>query len=301
MMLNKLFYTLATAFQNLKKQLLMNLVVSVMIAVTFLISIIFLVVLLNLSTFKQNWISNLNMIVYLTDNASEEKVATTVEIIGSFKEVSQVRYVSPEDAMESLKLSLRGQEGLLESLQYNPLPASIEIALKEQYLNLETVQEIALRIGGNPWIGDIEYGREWLERFIAFFDLIRVLAITLGIFLLVFTVFIVSNTIRLLIYSRRDEIEIMKLVGATDRFIILPFCVEGIVQGITGAGLSLLTAYLFFNIVASDIIGTFYFYFGAMEPVFINAYIACLVLVSGIIIGFAGSIFSLKTIEELKS
>ncbi len=279
----------------------MNLIVSSTIAVTFLISIVFLIVLLNLSAFKKNWVSNLNIIVYLQDDISDEDIQNTVDIISSFKEVSKVVYVSKEEAMASLKESLKGQEGLIDSLSYNPLPASIEIALKDEYLSLDTIEEIAQRIEDNQLVADIEYGQEWLERFIAFFDLVRIIGLTLGTFLFIFTLFIVSNTIRLLIYSRRDEIEIMKLVGATNRFIILPFCVEGIIQGLAGAGLSLLIAYLFFNLVASDILSRFYFYFGSIQPVSIDLYTACIVLLTGIFIGFLGSIFSLKTIEELKN
>ena len=145
-----------------------------------------------------------------------------------------------------------------------------------------------------PGITEVQYGEEWVRRFNLFLNFMRLLGALLGAFLVVAVIFIVSNTIKLTIYARRDELEVMSLVGATRFFIKAPYLVEGVIQG--GAGAVLAMALLFglyelfmynadsfltFNPVTSGL--------SFLPPEYLGA-----ILLSGVVLGFVGSLTSLK-------
>jgi len=223
----KLRYCIAISLQNLRRNLALSLVTTSTIAVMFTICTAMLLVLLNLSAFMQTWADQLQIIVYYEMQASAQDMQRFEKEITARPEVEQVRHVSPEEAMSLLKRSLEGQDGILYALPDNPLPASFEIKLHKPYLTNDAVEAFVAGITREPPVADIEYGQRWLERFIAFFELARLTGLLLGVFLIIFTYCIIANTIRLMVYSRRDEIEIMKLVGAGSLMVKLPFWLEG--------------------------------------------------------------------------
>jgi cell division transport system permease protein len=133
------------------------------------------------------------------------------------------------------------------------------------------------------------------------FEALKIAGFILGGFLFIFTVFIISNTIKLMVYSRRDEIEIMKLVGATNLFIKLPFFIEGLIQGLIGAFISLLFLFLSVNVLFDKFITSLYFFMGSGKLVFLNLTLAFYVLLLGSLLGFVGSLVSLNSLNELKN
>ncbi len=300
-MLNKAIYSFKTALNNIKSNVPLNFITATTIAITLIIFVSFLLVVLNLSIFQNRWVDKLQVIAYLKDNATPESIDKSTKEIALLEDVDSVKFVSKDDAMNILKASLKGQDGILEGLTENPLPSSLEIKLKKQFLTLEGVELFVKKIEKNKIIGDIEYGQKWLERFITFFEILKITGFTLGGFLFLFTLFIVSNTIKLMVFNRRDEIEIMKLVGATTRFIKMPFFLEGVIQGFAGALFALFFLFISVNFVFDRFIKSLHFFLGSGNWVFLDASLTFYILLLGSVLGLAGSYISLTSLDELKN
>ncbi len=297
-MLTKFVYCIRTALLNLKKNIILTFISVTTISITFILCISFALIIFNLASFKKSWVDTLQVIVYLKDDSNAAAVEKLQSYIDLYQGVQTVRYVSRKEAMELLKESLQGQDGILEGLSKNPLPASLEVTFREEALSIDLIERFVNDIDGRGPIEDIEYGQKWLERFITIYDIFTISSLTLGICLIVFTYFIIVNTIRLMVYGRRDEIEIMRLVGATNLFIKLPFWLEGMLQGFAGAAVALLFIYAAFMIFIERNIKTLSFFFGSGEIFFLDTSLSCFILLLGALIGLVGSLFSLISLEE---
>ncbi len=144
--------------------------------------------------------------------------------------------VTSRMALDRLAASLGDQAAVLEGVGEAALPASIEI--RAPGIGLGEARALARRLAAIPGVESVDYGNAWLERLELFLRRARAVGIALFALLSAATAVLVANTLRLAVYARRDEIEIMKLVGATDAFVSAPFLVEGLVQGLLGAGLA---------------------------------------------------------------
>jgi cell division transport system permease protein len=179
------------------------------------------------------------------------------------------------------------------------LPASLEIHLKKANRDSSSISLYVERLKKIPMIKEVQYGEEWVKRFSHFMDLVRFAGILVAGFIVLAVVFIVANTIKLTIYARKDELELMGLVGATRLFIKIPFLIEGVVQGVVGAALAilfLLGVYMAFLQNAD-----FFFSFNTLEAglLFLPlSYLAAL-LFAGAALGFLGSLASLKRFISL--
>jgi cell division transport system permease protein len=129
--------------------------------------------------------------------------------------------------MRDLAETLGSQAGLLEGLSKNPLPASYEVVFRNGDLSREELKQIKESLEKVKGVDEVQYSEQWLEQIEGFVYITRILGLVVGGLLCVAVLFIVTNTIKLAIYSRRDEIEIYKLVGATDWFVKTPFLIEG--------------------------------------------------------------------------
>jgi cell division transport system permease protein len=148
-----------------------------------------------------------------------------------------VRYVDRATALERLRSDLGELGPALDGLPQNPLPPSLEIVPREP-LQGTGLRVLAAQLGQLPLVHDVEYGREWLDKLEALGRGLRAFGAGALIAIVGAALLVVANTIRLAVYARRDEIEIMKLVGATDRYVRAPFLIEGALQGVLGAALA---------------------------------------------------------------
>ena len=150
-----------------------------------------------------------------------------------------MKYVPKEEALARLKNILGDKANVLSGMDSNPLPASIEIQLEKKYRNMEFIQGFASELDSWPSVEQVFYGQNWLKNFLSLYRIFRVLTWAIGGLIFLASGFIVYNTVKLTVYSRREEIGIMKLVGATDGFIRIPFLLEGITQAVSASLLSL--------------------------------------------------------------
>jgi cell division transport system permease protein len=232
-------YFFRQARQSLIQNPWLNAITLGTITLSFLILGLFLVLFLNTKGLLEEWGGRIRVTAYLGGSPGQEQLTRLREKVRGFEEVLEVKVRSKEEALKVLEEKMPERKELLRGLPRNPLPASLEIRLKGEYQSSEGVQILARKLRGIPEIEDVQYGSDWLERFSAFMTLLKGLGLGLGGLLLLSTIVVISNTIRLSIFARREEIEVMRSVGATGLFIRAPFYFEGLLQGFLGAVLAL--------------------------------------------------------------
>ena len=231
----------------------LNAVTIVTIAVAILIASSFALFFVNANAIVNSWKKGIRIMVYLKTNSSEIKVADIKSKIEVMKGVKNVRFISNKEALQRLKEQMKRQSSLLDDLQENPLPDAFEVQLTDDFQNQDKVETLATRLESLSQVDEVEYGQVWLGRFTNILNLFRLTGYTMGALFFVATVLIVANTIRLMIYSRREEVEIMRLVGATDGFIRAPFYVEGLIQGALGGIIGLGSLFVIFMFISSNV------------------------------------------------
>ncbi len=245
-----LFYFLRKALGNIWANPFLSLVTLSTIAISMVILGLFFLIYLNVQQSLHQMGSELQITAYLQETISSEQAQVLRSKVADWPEVEKITYVSKEQALARFRSQLREYAGILEGLKENPLPASLELTLMPQYGRSGNIKELSTRLGRLPGVEEVQYGRKWMEKLRVFVEVMKLVGITVGGLLLIATIFVISNTIKLTFYSRREELEIMRLVGATDFFIKAPFLIEGLLHGLGGAllavgGLSLLVLFLF--------------------------------------------------------
>lgn len=188
--------------------------------------------------------------VYLKPDTPETKNLELIRKIQLMEGIRNVRFISKNEAFQELKKQMRRQSSLFENLKENPLPDSFEIRLKSSFQNQEKVEMLATKLESLPRVDEVEYGQRWLGQFTNFFNLFRFTGYAMGGLFFMAALLIVANTIRLVLYSRRDEVEIMRLVGATDSFIKAPFYIQGVIQGVFGGIIGLAALFISFLLIS---------------------------------------------------
>jgi cell division transport system permease protein len=206
--------------------------------VSFVIVGIFLIITGNLSALVGEWKEQFQVTVFLEDGITAEQLALLKRRIQTERAVKGMTYTSKEEALQAFKRELRGKESLLEGLGENPIPASLQLRIHEAHQTPEALRQLTAFLSRLEGVEDVHYGQEWVDRLTAAIRMLRLLGVSVGMALGTASLLIVSNTIRLAVYSRAEEIEIMRLVGATKLHIRAPFLLEGMIQGGLGAGLA---------------------------------------------------------------
>ncbi len=187
------------------------------------------------------------VVVYLRDDTRQSEIDLLQSDLSDIGEVARVKYVSKQEALERARQDLPEFSDLFSGLDVNPLPQSLELELRPGARNREAVETLSKAAEAYPFVEDVRYGREWVDKL---FTLRRVGAATTavlgGAFLLV-AALIIGTALRIAVFARRDEIHIMRLVGATNGFIRLPFLLEGALSGLMGGLLAWLLTYLVYR------------------------------------------------------
>lgn len=290
----QLSFIFLRVLKSLKELLWTHMLTSGTMAMTLFIFGGFLLIQDNLQSLLKGWGNQIQIFAYLDNSLASPDRQKLLAAIRSYPEVESVRFVSREEAWEKFKKSMGSQSGLLEGLQAEILPSSFEIVLKMPYRSHTSIGDVVKRLRGLGGIGDVEYPEEWLEKLSLIVLGVQWAKWILGGFLFVATLLIIGNTVKLAILARKDEIEIMQLVGASAGLIQAPFVVEGMIQGIVGASISLLLLWLLFLLLSTQL-PSFLGIFAVRDQIhFLNAQGSVLLLVLGWLLGACGSLFSLK-------
>jgi len=203
----------------------------VIMSLTLLLLAVFLLVTYNVLTVLGKTQAELKVYVYLDDGVTMDQIERNYKELLSMESVESIVFISKDAAMDEFEKDLGEDQFILESLEANPLPASFAITLKEGHKDEGDVQSFAERAAAIDGVEEVNYGKEFLERFSLIARVFLYVDVVLGFIVILSSVFIISNTVRLTILGRQKSIEILKLVGATNRFITTPFIIEGAFQG----------------------------------------------------------------------
>ena len=199
----------------------------------------FLLVTSNLQRLGAGWSSAAELSVYLTDDATATDRGAIENALASEPVVGEREFVSKAEAVKRFKQTFGDLGATLDGAGENPLPASYEVRVRAGLDSRGSLQPIADRLRQLAGVSDVRYDWQWLDRLLAAIRVIRGVGLVLGSILAIAAALTVANVVRLALESRRDELDIMELVGAPQGYIRGPFVMEGILQGGTGALLAL--------------------------------------------------------------
>lgn len=241
------------AVSDIKNNSFLSSVTLVTIVLSILIVSTFGLFIVNVSDVMTSWKKGIRIMAYLKTDTHEADVSKTKDLILNIANVDNVTFINRNEAMKYLKEQMKRQASLFENLTSNPLPDAFEIRIKTSDKKWENIELIAEKIESLNAVSDVEYGQKWIGRFINIFNLFRLGAFAVGIIFMMVTIFIMANTIRLALYSRREEVEIMRLVGAEEGFITAPFYIQGVLQGAAGGLGGILILFICYILISSNI------------------------------------------------
>ncbi|HEX9608577.1 MAG TPA: permease-like cell division protein FtsX [Gemmatimonadaceae bacterium] len=216
---------------------------------------------------------------FVSDSTDIESVAAAMKDIGEFPEVARVDYVSQEKALERARKEMGEFADVFEA---GVLPASIEVHLRPGMRSPAIVKSVADRMKTYQFIDDVRYGEEWVDKLYRLRTIATVAGIALGVAFAAVAVIIIGATIRMTVLARAKEISIMRLVGATDMFIRLPFLIDGLVKGVLGGLLALIFVW-----VANRVVNEYF-----IETIFFDRQLIFFGVVGGAMMGVLGSLVS---------
>jgi cell division transport system permease protein len=233
-----------------------------------------------------------NINVYLKDDITAEQTQAVNKKIMSLNEVSAATYISKDEALKRFKERMKDSPGLLDALSGNPLPASYEVKFKDEFKSAESIDKLRNTLKNSEEVDEI-IGQEVVKRLFAIAAIARWIFITIIVLMSFAGMTLIINAIRLAIYARRKEIEIMRLVGASNWFIRWPFVIEGIMSGFAGALAASLLLFIA-NTQLFERIETMvpFMAFTVDQATFF--YVVLGLFAVGAIIGAGGSIFALR-------
>ena len=239
-MLTRLAYFFRRALAGMRQSAFINAVAVATIGIALFIVAVFAGVIGQARGLLHAWSSDLTAVVYLAESAGEaERVAVTERLRRLAGEGAEVRFVGRDEALERLRTSLGPEAGILDGLPENPLPDSIEVRGGRLGVDRAALEGLAKEVAKLPGVDEVDYGQDWARQLDALLRLLAAVATVVGGLILFAAAVTVSNTIKLAVFARKDEIEIMKLCGATDAFVRAPFLIEGLLQGLLGAAVAI--------------------------------------------------------------
>jgi cell division transport system permease protein len=237
---------------DIRSNRFLNLITMVTISLCILVVSLFLLFFQNLGRIMDGWGPEGRAMVYLAPGFSEDMQSEVESALLEMDGVSRVFFVSRDQALDRLKNEMAGAGPFLDTLKHNPLPHAMEIQMQTRG-DFDQVADLVKNIESLPMVAEVEYGREWLARFLHLFHLFQMTGYVMGALFLMIAFFITACTVRLVFHARQPEVEIMRLVGATDRFIKMPFYMTGLIQGSVGGILGLLILYMAYLVMGSGI------------------------------------------------
>jgi cell division transport system permease protein len=200
----------------------------------------FLVVTSNLERLAEEWSGAAELSVYLNDDVSGADRAAIERELRADGSVSDVEFVAKDAALKRFKETFPDLAQTLGAMNENPLPASLDVRLRSSSAAQASVDALVERLRVAPGVSDVRYDREWLERLLGGVRLLRLIGFALGAALIIAAALTIANVVRLALNSRRDELEIMQLVGAPQSYVRGPFIMEGALHGGLGSLVALI-------------------------------------------------------------
>ena len=299
--MTRLRYLLREAVDNIRSNRTTTFVALATTTFTMLAMGVFLLVYLNVQEALGSLREEIKVIVYLRDAVSPQAVSRLHAEIGQDPAVAGIEYVSREQALATFRAQFPSEERLLSGLGDNPFPASLVIKVSPAYRSSEQVRALVQKLNALSETEEVLYSQDWIENLAVALRYLEVLGLGIGTVLAASMVTILANTIRLTLHARRDEIEIMKLIGATTAFIKTPFVLEGALLGGVGALCSLFLLRTLCGLAEAKLALKGTFWGIGRGLVFLPDRVTVAFLLLGIMLGCLGSVVSLLRLRGAKS
>ncbi|HMU30088.1 MAG TPA: permease-like cell division protein FtsX [Nitrospira sp.] len=296
--MRRLLYLLREAVANVLTNRTTTLVAVATTAFTFACVGVFLLLYVNLRTMASSLEQDIQVMVYLQDDLTEQARSEIEQQLKIDRAIASLTFVSKERALADFQAQFPSESRLLQGLGQNPLPASFVVLMAPESRSSDAMRRWANRTQLIPGVSQVQYNQEWVEALAGIVRYIEVAAIIVGVILSAASVTIIANTIRLALYSRREEIEILGLIGASTTFIRVPYLLEGAALGLCGSALSLVILKGGFELFRHQIHSATRF-LGVDALLTFFSFDMCLVLMLvGLFLGCAGSFLSLLRFGE---
>jgi cell division transport system permease protein len=296
--MRRLSYLLREALTNVLTNRTTTLVAVATTAFTFACVGVFLLVYVNLRAMAASLERDIQVLVYLQDDLGPEAIALLEQQLKSDRAVASVSYISKDQALAEFQKQFPTDSHLLQGLGQNPLPASYVVTLAPAFRSSEGIKRWAERARTITGVDQVQYSQDWIDALGNLVRYMEVAAMIVGVILSAACVTIIASTIRLTLYARRDEIEILGMIGATKAFIRIPYVLEGAVLGFVGSAVSLVILKAGFELFRHEIRSTSRF-LGVDSLLMFFPLPMCLIVVAvGLFLGFAGSYLSLLRFAE---
>jgi cell division transport system permease protein len=242
----------------------------------------------NLELLGDQWSRSAEMSVYLTDDISPADRQAVEEALRGNRSVAAIEYVSKSEALNRFKGTFGELAATLDGLGSNPLPASYEVRVRDQAR--AAVDSLTDTLRAIPGVTDIRYDRRWLDRLLAAVGVVRGVGLLLGTVLTLAAALTVANVVRLALYARRDELEIMQLVGAPQTYIRGPFVMEGVLQGGIGALVALAVLAAGFFLLRGRVLAPLASAVNLSSIQFLPAEVCLFLVIGGMAVGCVGGL-----------
>lgn len=277
----KIFFLLKEGLAGFQRARLASAVTITSICLSLALVGVFAIMASNLYGYFQHLYQQIHLEVFVDPSLNEEEIHRLEAEIRRLPLVESVTYISPREALQNFQRDFGGD--LVSLLEENPLPPSLQVILAAGYRQIDQIDALVDKVKSLPAVDDVLY-QEKLARLINRYFLVAVVGVLgLGATIFFVSTLLIFNTIRLTIHSRQSIIEIMRLVGATDRFVKAPFMIEGILQGLIGGLLAAVLIWLGADLVRSS---------GLIADLIVPSGYFVFLLLTGVLLGFVGSYIS---------
>ncbi len=230
----RLGYYFRDAWESIRFSPAVNLLAFGTLLVVLMVSGVLLLLMSNIGTRLEAARSEVRVDVYLHEDVTEQQREAILAALVAAGGTARVEYVDKDLAMARFEEWFGSTVDLADSLEDNPLPASFQVFLDQDQETADAAAGLAGRVGGMAGVEEVRYDRAWLDRVDSLLTVVRAGGTLAGVAVLVVVIFVVASVLRLAVFARRDEIEIMLLVGATPGFVRGPFLVAGLAMGLFG-------------------------------------------------------------------
>jgi cell division transport system permease protein len=281
-------YSTKTALHSLKKEKWINLLSMLTVAASLLVIAMVIITIYNVEIATRTLPEKFTMVVYVKDNLEPQDIQQLMSQLQSKDYVAGAKYVSKDQSLAELKHVLKGVSGVIEGLDENPLSGSIELKLKKESVTGSSVNTISNDIKKLNGVEDVYYDQKVAETVAILKTSIENFSLTILGIIIFIVLFVISSTVKILFYRRKNEIEIIKLLGATGGFIRTPFLIEGGVIGFLGGFFAVLGAFFFYYIMTTS----FSAFMPLLRTLIMPLEIIAFMPVAGVVMGIVGALIS---------
>ena len=290
--MKRLMYLLREAMRGLRTNQTNTLIGIITTAFTIASFGVFLLLYHNVRTIATSLQDNIQVIIYLEDTITANDKSALDRALHQESNVESISFLSKKDALKDFHEQFPEEAYLLDGIGDNPLPASFVATMTPHPHASSQVSALANRVKSLTGVAHVRYSQDWVERLTLFSSYLEIGAISVGLILALASVTIISNTVRLAFLARREEIEILRLIGASGIFIATPYLIEGAVLGALGGGLSLGLLRGGFEIIR-DKVSELSWIGGLQASIdFFPVQMSGMLVLAGLILGCAGSALS---------